>query len=589
MKTEFYLFIGFSLVLLLFPHLVKANVDGILAYGVGTDTIPKVRYWDSSTGSWSVQVDAANLGTGATINWVVVKAAPTRDEYIMVTRDVNDDIIAQVNKSGCWGDGTTCGNVKIITTNTNPTPESRSFGVEYENITGKAIIVFSDNTHDPKYITWDGVSWSTPATIGETLLSGVIEWVELANRPNTDEIATVFSDTNDDLNTMIWGGNSWGCQPSAALALNLPTGDYKKFDAAYEGNSGDLFIVSGISGTTDLRRHTKPAGSCTYTTTTIGGFGEIGYLVDVSESIPGVDTVIISEANVAQADHHTGVWSGTADRANGCVDTSMATFAIARKETAAGYLGFSGREGIVVYADSTGTAIDSCTYNLGSNSWTSTDWTPTPTIGLEANIEIYKFPDQTKIMVLVSDVNSRLWAKTYDGTSWVNTEGGSALIGALSTINYQNFDFAFRRFQNLSFTIQLPGQSWIQSSGTKPGTLTTPINFSATHKTEYNVVPCVYNSNYCQNATTPIFNFTNTGNTDEKWNISLSQVLPSYIHLYGNTSSNPTLQEINTNGWITANNIPVRGYAQVWLWADFVDVPPGRVDIAINHTSMSAI
>ena len=143
-----------------------------------------------------------------------------------------------------------------------------------------------------------------------------------------------------------------------------------------------------------------------------------------------------------------------------------------------------------------------------------------------------------------------------------------------------------------SFAIKLPGQSWILSSKTKPGTLTTPIEFNATSKTDYNVVPCVYgydcNPGYVQDSVTPIFNFTNTGNKAEKWNISLSQSLPSYIHLYGNTSSNPTLQEITTSGWIAANNIPVGGYAQAWLWANFVDALPGGLDIAINHTSMRA-
>jgi uncharacterized delta-60 repeat protein len=465
MKTKFYLFVSFSLVFLLTPYLAKAAVDGALAYGVGTETTPKVRYWDSTAGSWSAQVNAANLGLGATINWIVVKAAPTRNEFIMVTRDANDDIIAQVNKSGCWGDGTTCGAVKVITTNTNPTPESRSFGVEYEGITGKAIIVFSDNTADPKYITWNGATWSTAAGIGETLLSGIIEWVELTNRPNTDEIVAVFSDANDDLNAIIWSG-SWGCQPGSALVTNLPTTDYKKFDAAYEGSSGDLFIVSGISGTADLRRHTKPTGSCTYTTTTITGFAEIGYLLDVSESIPGIDTIIISEADVAAADHHTGAWSGTADRANGCADASMEAFAIARKETAAGYLGVSGREGIAVYADSNSRNIDWCTYNLGTNTWTTqTDVTPNPALqGDKANLELYKFPEENKIMLIFSDQASDLWAKTYDGTSWVNTESGVALNATLSTVNYQNFDFAFRRYLNRWLEVDWTTGSQINST-----------------------------------------------------------------------------------------------------------------------------
>jgi hypothetical protein len=142
----------------------------------------------------------------------------------------------------------------------------------------------------------------------------------------------------------------------------------------------------------------------------------------------------------------------------------------------------------------------------------------------------------------------------------------------------------------LSFNITLPGLSPNKSSDIQPGTLTTPINFSATAKTENNVIPCVYNSNYCQDGANSIFTFKNTGNAGEKWNMSLSQALPSYIHLYGNTiNSRVGETEITPNGWIVANNILPGNYVQAWLWADYLDVPSGpRIEIAINHTSMTA-
>jgi hypothetical protein len=146
----------------------------------------------------------------------------------------------------------------------------------------------------------------------------------------------------------------------------------------------------------------------------------------------------------------------------------------------------------------------------------------------------------------------------------------------------------------LSFDIQLPGEPWISSSKTKPGTLTTPIEFNASGSTDLKVQPCVIGYDctpeHKQNSSAAIFIFKNTGNIAEQWNISLSESLSSYgITLYGNTSSNPTLQEIKTNGWIANNNIPVGGTVQAWLWADFVDSPAGTVgNIFINHTSLQA-
>jgi hypothetical protein len=147
---------------------------------------------------------------------------------------------------------------------------------------------------------------------------------------------------------------------------------------------------------------------------------------------------------------------------------------------------------------------------------------------------------------------------------------------------------------SLSFNITLPGLTPIEASGTQPGTLTTSIEFNTSNPTESNVQPCVVGygcvSGYKQDASAPIFTFKNTGNVAEQWNISLSQSLTSYgITLYGNTSSNPTLKEINTSGWIVNNTIPVGSSVQVWLYANFVNSPPGTFgNIYINHTSLQA-
>ncbi len=146
----------------------------------------------------------------------------------------------------------------------------------------------------------------------------------------------------------------------------------------------------------------------------------------------------------------------------------------------------------------------------------------------------------------------------------------------------------------LPFAIQLPGQDWILSSKTEPGTLTTPVEFNATNPTDSNVQPCVVGYGCApgskQDATTPIFTFNNTGNTAEQWNISLSKSLSSYgITLYGNTSLDPNLYEITTSGWIAANSVLPGNTVQAWLWANFVNSPAGTVpDVFINHSSLKA-
>jgi len=141
-----------------------------------------------------------------------------------------------------------------------------------------------------------------------------------------------------------------------------------------------------------------------------------------------------------------------------------------------------------------------------------------------------------------------------------------------------------------SFNLTLPGLDPIESSKTKPGTLSTPIEFNASHSTDYVVNPCVSGYNclpgYKQDSSTPIFIFTNTGNVAEKWNISLSEPLPTYIKLFGDTDSDPAgATEITTSGWVVSDNIPIGSSVEVWLWANFTQAPPGEFSVELLHES----
>ena len=52
------------------------------------------------------------------------------------------------------------------------------------------------------------------------------------------------------------------------------------------------------------------------------------------------------------------------------------------------------------------------------------------------------FVTQSKVLLLLSDSNSDLYAATYDGTSWVLTNSGAALETSLSSIATMPFWFA---------------------------------------------------------------------------------------------------------------------------------------------------
>ncbi len=60
-------------------------------------------------------------------------------------------------------------------------------------------------------------------------------------------------------------------------------------------------------------------------------------------------------------------------------------------------------------------------------------------------IDIDKDPLANRAIVTIADPNGDLWTKGYDGTTWTNLEGGSALELNLSNTSGVPFDFSYDR------------------------------------------------------------------------------------------------------------------------------------------------
>jgi len=424
--------------------------DGILVYGEGSVQMPRYRTWNSLSQTWSSELNASSVG--GTIEWASVKASPTKDEYILLTADSYDDINVQIysNQTGtlCWHNGILCGSVLELTT-TSTAANAHKMDLAYEQNSGRALLVYSDNTSTPKYLIWYGDHWSSQQSVPVTITSGIVEWIKLIARPDSNEIALVYSDSRDSLNSIIWDGNSWSCEPSSALSTNLYYPDYRKFDAGYEQVSGDLLIVHSINNTEDLRYTTKPSGSCTYSTAVQAAFNETGMIISVSPQI-GSDYILVSESNGgSQDDLQASVWNGTSWLKFGANDTTIyASDAVPNQLHGVAWTGTS-PYGILVYSDAaTNTVVDYYIYNKTSNAWiTATDFSPTPLLSNEDNnILTLSFLDQNKTMVIIKDDSADLWAKVFDGNtlSWINTEGGSALETSVSSLEFPSFDFDFK-------------------------------------------------------------------------------------------------------------------------------------------------
>ncbi len=140
-----------------------------------------------------------------------------------------------------------------------------------------------------------------------------------------------------------------------------------------------------------------------------------------------------------------------------------------------------------------------------------------------------------------------------------------------------------------SFSILLPGQSWIISNETYPGNATAKIEFNFTSATQSNVEPCIVGTNCVdkQTSTIPIFTLRNDGDGSLKWIINITADLPSGLTLKCDKDSDPTgATVITTSPWVVNSSIPVNGQEEVWCWADVTNqVPPGTYIRNITHIS----
>jgi hypothetical protein len=554
-------------------------------YGLNS---PKYKMWNNETG-WENEIELETAGNP--ITFVKVVASPVSPKRIIITQGQDGYLDAYVSNDGnSWAFSSNIGQISDAT--------KRNFDVDFETATGDAIVVYSVVSTSPscdlayKVLPASTSSFSgiSEQCIDDTVHSNDIQytWIVTDRNPvsTSEELIVVgFDSSNSDNDAWVWNGNSWGNQLEISNDATASSG-YKALSVKYatDGSKGMVVSASGTRGNVNWRywNGASWSGSATFDLDPSDN-GDARWLrLKADPSSDDIQLVAIDSRN----DMHTSYWNGVSWILTSNIETNLDTSSTRCVDFA---WNPSGSTGVLIW-DWTGSST-LLRYRTCSPQCNSGTQTISTYAGTGYWIQAAGNPrDEDNTKILFGRLNSNFDIGSINRSSATFSNYGDSAITADTTVTaYESFEIAFLLVEPiLSFNITLPGLSPIQSSGTKPGTLTTPINFSATHKTEYNVVPCVYNSNDCQDATTPIFNFTNTGNIAEKWSISLSQALPSYIHLYGNTSSNPSLQEITTIEWTAANNIPVNGYAEVWLWADFIDVPPGRVDIAINHTSTTA-
>ena len=212
-----------------------ATTEALIVYGDDIAGTPKYRIWDGT--SWGDELSALSVGSSA-INWVVLKACPKRDEYVLATIDAAGVVKAQVYSSGSWG------NLQTIATVANAV--YRGLDVAYETISGDAIVVAADGDADPTWWSWNGSSWNASGTVNLST-TGNSYWIKMASDPTSDEIILIAQDASRYYRAQVWNGSSWGNEFSAGTILS-PLAGVEALAVEYE-TSGDQAIIVYANGT----------------------------------------------------------------------------------------------------------------------------------------------------------------------------------------------------------------------------------------------------------------------------------------------------------------------------------------------------
>lgn len=208
----------------------QSSKDCMIVFADTALDTPEYSIWNGSSWSGGFALDQGS----ADMCWVKLAAKPGSDEIILATGDAGEDVDVQV-----WNGSSPWDNYVHAETGT-PTSADRSFDIAYEQSSGEGLLVWSDSTATPKYLSWYGSWGSTEGSANPMADDAVIYWVKLGANPDTNDIMLLTSDANDDINVQKWGGSSWGgIEEKEAVSYSRS----ECFAIDYDGHSSRVSII----------------------------------------------------------------------------------------------------------------------------------------------------------------------------------------------------------------------------------------------------------------------------------------------------------------------------------------------------------
>lgn len=256
------------------------------------------RTWDGTTLSSATTVNAPP--TTGLLNWIELKQNPlaASNDIAMILLDSNSDVYGMAWNGSSWS---TMGTAAVWDA-TAASATKKAIDVEYEQTSGRAMFMWGDSVAtDQYYRIWNGSTLTAATLLDIPAQGGVAEWIQLAARPNSNEIIVGTQDAGSDLNTRKWSGTAWDTATQhpehAATVENINS---RSFDIVWEthtSNPGSAWLLWGNGSTVTTRQWTGVAWG---TASTLSGSDDTSFIRLRADAASGaVFAAIYQNANAA--------------------------------------------------------------------------------------------------------------------------------------------------------------------------------------------------------------------------------------------------------------------------------------------------
>jgi hypothetical protein len=327
----------------------------------------------------------------------------------------------------------------------------RRFDVEYETLSGRAVLVWADGDGIPSYRVLTRGSWGPELSVA-TIASGngSVRVVELVPRLDSDELALLTVDDQNDLLVSLWNGTSW-TEPLRLESNTLFRPGWRPFDGAFETQSGDLLVTWGFSRfSEETRWATLERATGTWRSGQSPATDAVGAQVLLAADPSSNRIAAVFGEGDLDNDTSVSVWTGTAW--NNSAELTLAGPAQNRL-LALTWFGDSG----IACAVFRRQGLTGC-FNIAT--LLPAGWRIQPdvvlsgaggTIDKAAKVVLRSLPDRNHLLGMVLDQTGRLFAVRYDGSHFGVLNAGAPLATGLDpTAAGLPFDVALRHADRLA-------------------------------------------------------------------------------------------------------------------------------------------